>query len=89
MEQDRWKMILEACKKARRTLEEEPEAAGAEIDDLEADVIEENGRVMREFIHILKNRRAIGHLDITGLEAAQIEALLQRVCAGWVGGGAG
>lgn len=89
MEQDRWKMILEACKKARRTLEEEPEAAWAETDDLEADVIEENGRVMREFIHILKNRRAIGHLDITGLEAAQIEALLQRVCTGWVGGGAG
>lgn len=89
MEQDRWKMILEACKKARRTLEEEPEAARAGIDDLEADVIEENGRVMREFIHILKNRRAIGHLDITGLEAAQIEALLQRVCTGWVGGGAG
>lgn len=89
MEQDRWKMLLEACKKARRMLEEEPEAAWAEIDDLEADVIEENGRVMREFIHILKNGRAIGHLDITGLEAAQIEALLRRVCTGWVGGGAG
>lgn len=89
MEQDRWKMILEACETARRALAEEPEAARAEIDDLEADVIEENGRVMREFIHILKNRRAIGHLDITGLEAAQIEALLQRVCTGWVGGGAG
>lgn len=89
MEQERWQAILEVCEKARRTLEEEPEAAWAEIDDLEADVIEENGRVMREFIHILKNRRAIGHLDITGLEAAQIEALLQRVCTGWVGGGAG
>ena len=59
------------------------------LKDLEADVIEENGRVMREFIHILKNGRAIGHLDITGLEAAQIEALLRRVCTGWVGGGAG
>lgn len=89
MERERWQAILEVCETARRALAEEPEAAWAEIDDLEADVIEENGRVMREFIHILKNGRAIGHLDITGLEAAQIEALLRRVCTGWVGGGAG
>lgn len=89
MEQDRWKMILEACKKARRTLAEEPEAARAGIDDLEADVIEDGGRTVREFIHILKNGRAIGHLDITGLEAARIEALLRRVCSGWIGGGPG
>lgn len=82
-------MILEACKKARRTLEEEPEAARAGIDDLEADVIEDGGRTMREFIHILKNGRAIGHLDITGLEVARIEALLRRVCSGWIGGGPG
>ena len=78
MERERWQMLLEVCEKAR-----------AGIDDLEADVIEANGRTVREFIHILKNGRAIGHLDITGLEAAQIEALLQRVCTGWVGGGAG
>lgn len=89
MEQDRWQMLLEVCKKARQTLAEEPAAARAGIDDLEADVIEDGGRVMREFIHILKNGRAIGHLDITGLEAAQIEALLQRFCTGWFGGGAG
>ncbi len=51
MEQDRWQMLLEVCKKARQTLAEEPEAARAGIDDLEADVIEDGGRVMREFIH--------------------------------------
>ena len=89
MEQARWQMTLEVCEKARRALAEEPEAARAGIDDLEADVIEANGRTVREFIHILKNGRAIGHLDITGLEAAQIEALLRRVCPGWLGGGAG
>lgn len=89
MERERWQAILEVCETARRALAEEPEAARAGIDDLEADVIEDGGRVMREFIHILKNGRAIGHLDITGLEAAQIEALLQRFCTGWFGGGAG
>lgn len=89
MERERWQAILEVCETARRALAEEPEAARAGIDDLEADVIEDGGRVMREFIHILKNGRAIGHLDITGLEAAQIEALLQRFCTGWFRGGAG
>lgn len=86
MEQARWRMILAACETARRALAEEPEAARAGIDDLEADVIEDSGRTVREFIHILKNGRAIGHLDITGLEAARIEALLRRVCSGWIGG---
>ena len=86
MEQARWQEILAVCEQARRALAEEPEAARAGIDDLEADVIEDGGRTVREFIHILKNGRAIGHLDITGLEAAQIEALLRRVCTGWMGG---
>ncbi len=89
MEHARWRMILAACETARRALAEEPEAARAGIDDLEADVIEDGGRTVREFIHILKNGRAIGHLDITGLEAARIEALLRRVCTGWIGGGPG
>lgn len=89
MEHARWRMILAACETARRALAEEPEAARAGIDDLEADVIEDSGRTVREFIHILKNGRAIGHLDITGLEAARIEALLRRVCSGWIGGGPG
>lgn len=89
MEHARWRMILAACEKSRRALAEEPEAARAGIDDLEADVIEDGGRTVREFIHILKNGRAIGHLDITGLEAARIEALLRRVCTGWIGGGPG
>lgn len=86
MEQARWRMLLDVCEKARRALAEEPEAARAGIDDLEADVIEDGGRTVREFIHILKNGRAIGHLDITGLEVARIEALLRRVCSGWIGG---
>ena len=89
MEHARWRMILAACEKARRAQAEEPEAARAGIDDLEADVIEDGGRTVREFIHILKNGRAIGHLDITGLEAARIEALLRRVCTGWLGGSPG
>lgn len=89
MEHARWRMILAACETARRALAEEPEAARAGIDDLEADVIEDGGRTVREFIHILKNCRAIGHLDITGLEAARIEALLRRVCTGWLGGSPG
>lgn len=89
MEHARWRMLLDVCEKARRALAEEPEAARAGIDDLEADVIEDGGRTVREFIHILKNGRAIGHLDITGLEAARIEALLRRVCSGWIGGGPG
>ena len=89
MEHARWRMILAACETARRALAEEPAAARAGIDDLEADVIEDGGRRVREFIHILKNGRAIGHLDITGLEAARIEALLRRVCSGWIGGGPG
>lgn len=89
MEHARWRMILAACETARRALAEEPEAARAGIDDLEADVIEDGGRMVREFIHILKNGRAIGHLDITGLEAARIEALLRRVCTGWIGGSPG
>ena len=89
MEHARWRMILAACETARRALAEEPEAARAGIDDLEADVIEDGGRTVREFIHILKNGHAIGHLDITGLEAARIEALLRRVCSGWIGGGPG
>ena len=89
MEHARWRMILAACETVRRALAEEPEAARAGIDDLEADVIEDGGRTVREFIHILKNGRAIGHLDITGLEAARIEALLRRVCSGWIGGGPG
>lgn len=89
MERERWQAILEVCETARRALAEEPEAARAGIDDLEADVIEDGGRTVREFIHILKNGRAIGHLDITGLEAARIEALLWRVCSGWIGGGPG
>lgn len=89
MEQARWRMLLDVCEKARRALAEEPEAARAGIDDLEADVIEDGGRTVREFIHILKNGRAIGHLDITGLEAARIEALLRRVCSGWIGGSPG
>lgn len=86
MEQARWRMLLDVCEKARRALAEEPEAAREGIDDLEADVIEDGGRTVREFIHILKNGRAIGHLDITGLEVARIEALLRRVCSGWIGG---
>lgn len=89
MEHARWRMLLDVCEKARRALAEEPEAARAGIDDLEADVIEDGGRTVREFIHILKNGRAIGHLDITGLEAARIEALLRRVCTGWLGGSPG
>lgn len=89
MEQARWRMLLDVCEKARRALAEESEAARAGIDDLEADVIEDGGRTVREFIHILKNGRAIGHLDITGLEVARIEALLRRVCSGWIGGGPG
>lgn len=89
MEHARWRMLLDVCEKARRALAEEPEAARAGIDDLEADVIEDGGRTVREFIHILKNGRAIGHLDITGLEAARIEALLRRVCTGWIGGSPG
>ncbi len=88
MERERWQMLLEVCEKARRALAEEP-AARAGIDDLEADVIEDGGRTVREFIHILKNGRAIGHLDITGLEVARIEALLRRVCSGWIGGSPG
>ena len=89
MEQARWRMLLDVCEKARRALAEEPEAARAGIDALEAAGIEDGGRTVREFIHILKNGRAIGHLDITGLEVARIEALLRRVCSGWIGGGPG